>query len=55
MKNILNQLQIKKEKILQQIGELGDFRQGSLSPRYQKCKKDYCHCAGKDNHGYSPY
>ena len=45
MKNILNQLQIKKEKILQQIGELGDFRQGSLSPRYRKCGKPYCHCA----------
>jgi len=55
MKNILNQLQIKKEKILQQIGELGDFRQGSLSPRYRKCGKPYCHCAGKDNPGYSPY
>ena len=54
MKNILNQLQIKKEKILQQIGELGDFRQGSLSPRYRKCGKPYCHCAKEDSKGHGP-
>ena len=54
MKNILNQLQIKKEKILQQIGELGDFRQGSLSPRYRKCGKPYCHCAKEGSKGHGP-
>ena len=54
MENILNQLQIKKEKILQQIGELGDFRQGSLSPRYRKCGKPYCHCAKEGSKGHGP-
>ena len=52
--NVLDKLQIKKEKILQQIGELGDFRQGSLSPRYRKCGKSYCHCAKEGSKGHGP-
>jgi hypothetical protein len=54
MENILNKLQIKKEKILQQISKLDDFRQGSLSPRYRKCGKPYCHCAKEDSKGHGP-
>jgi len=45
MEEILDKLQIQKDKILQKISELDDFRQGSLSPRYRKCGKLYCHCA----------
>ena len=52
--NLSERLQVQKEKILQQIGELGDFRQGSLSPRYRKCGKSYCHCAKKGSKGHGP-
>ena len=52
--NVLEKLQVQKEKILQQISELGDFRQGSLSPRYRKCGKSYCHCAQKGSKGHGP-
>ena len=54
MENILNTLQEQKETILQQIDELGDFRQGSLSPRYRKCGKPYCHCAQEGSKGHGP-
>ena len=54
MENMLDKLQIKKEKILQQISKLDDFRQGSLSPRYRKCGKPYCHCAKEGSKGHGP-
>lgn len=54
MKNIIDKLYIQKETILQQIRELGDFRQGSLSPRYRKCGKPYCHCAKEGSKGHGP-
>ncbi|NQT58059.1 MAG: hypothetical protein HQ557_03650 [Bacteroidetes bacterium] len=54
MENILDNLQVQKETILQQIGELGEFRQGSLSPRYRKCGKPYCHCAQEGSKGHGP-
>ena len=52
--NSLTKLQGQKEKILQKIGELGEFRQGSLSPRYRKCGKPYCHCAKEGAKGHGP-
>ena len=52
--NLSERLQVQKEKILRQIGELGDFRQGSLSPRYRKCGKPYCHCAKKGSKWHGP-
>lgn len=54
MKNIFDNLNATKEKILQQIRELDDFRQGSLSPRYRKCGKPYCHCAKEGSEGHGP-
>jgi len=54
MENILDTLQEQKKLILQQIDELGDFRQGSLSPRYRKCGKPYCHCAQDGSKGHGP-
>lgn len=52
--NKLSNLQMQKEKILRQISELNDFRQGSLSPRYRKCGKPYCHCAQEGSQGHGP-
>ncbi len=50
----IESLQSKKKQILQTISELGDFRQGSLSPRYRKCGKPYCHCAKEGSKGHGP-
>ena len=44
----------KRKKVLQEIEGLGDFRQGSLSPRYRKCGKNYCHCAKEGAQGHGP-
>lgn len=54
MGNAFDKLQMKKEEILQKISGLGDFRQGSLSPRYRKCGKSYCHCAKEGSKGHGP-
>lgn len=50
----IKELQFKKKQILQTIRELDDFRQGSLSPRYRKCGKPYCHCAKEGSKGHGP-
>ena len=50
MGNPLGRLNRQKE----QIDELGDFRQGSLSPRYRKSGKSYCHCAKEGSKGHGP-
>lgn len=54
MENLIDKLNKQKEDILQQIRELDDFRQGSLSPRYRKCGKPYCHCAKEGSKGHGP-
>ena len=54
MEHVLDTLNRQKENILQHIDELGDFRQGSLSPRYRKCGKSYCHCAKEGSQGHGP-
>jgi len=43
-----------KDHILDQIKSLDVFRQGSLSPRYRKCGKPYCHCAQEGSKGHGP-
>ena len=52
--DLLGNLRVQKKQILQQIDDLDDFRQGSLSPRYRKCGKPYCHCAKEDSKGHGP-
>jgi hypothetical protein len=47
-------LHTRKKRILKTISELDDFRQGSLSPRYRKCGKPYCHCAKEGSKGHGP-
>lgn len=53
-KNTLEELRHRKKKILQEISTVDDFRQGSLSPRYRKCGKPYCHCAKEGAKGHGP-
>ena len=54
MGNLFDKLNTQKNTILHQIKDLGDFRQGSLSPRYRKCGKPYCHCAKEGSKGHGP-
>lgn len=51
----LNELQNRVNKLIQQLSDLKPFRQGSLTARYHKCGKDYCHCAREGDPGHGPY
>ncbi|MFA7567318.1 MAG: DUF6788 family protein [Alkalispirochaeta sp.] len=53
-KSTIDRLYSEKQQILHTISKLGDFRQGSLSPRYRKCGKPYCHCAKEGSKGHGP-
>jgi len=52
--NKLKDLFIEKEQIFERIKNLPPFRQGSLSPRFRKCGKPYCHCAQPGSKGHGP-
>jgi hypothetical protein len=52
--NTLDELRKRKKLMLQEIGKLDDFRQGSFSPRYRKCGKSCCHCAKEGAQGHGP-
>jgi len=54
MSKKLNELYHLKDQILDKIRSLTPFRQGSLSPRYRKCGKPYCHCAQPGSKGHGP-
>lgn len=53
-KETLEELQDEKKRLIREISELEDFRQGSLSPRYRKCGKPNCHCAQEGSKGHGP-
>jgi hypothetical protein len=36
------------------LAAIGDFRPGSLVPRFRKCGKPLCHCARKGDPGHGP-
>ena len=50
----IESLHERKRQILHAMSTLDDFRQGSLSPRYRKCGKPYCHCAQEGSKGHGP-
>ena len=49
------QLEQRRRQIKQAIVELGDLRPGSLVVRYQRCGKEYCHCAQPGARGHGPF
>ncbi len=51
----LQELQNHVNELIQQLSDLKPFRQGSLTARYHKCGKDYCHCAKEGDPGHGPY
>ena len=51
----LQELQNQANELVRQLLDLKPFRQGSLTARYHKCGRDYCHCARKGDPGHGPY
>lgn len=54
MEKALEDLEVKRKDIYQQIEALGDFRPGIISVNYRKCGKKNCACYQKDHPGHGP-
>ena len=54
MQKTLRGLLEERTRILKAIGELGDFRPGSISTTTGKCGTRTCHCHRPDDPGHGP-
>jgi hypothetical protein len=50
----LYELEKEKKRLLREIQNLGDMRNGSLSIRYQRCSKTPCVCDDPKHPGHGP-
>jgi hypothetical protein len=53
MAEALSQLEIQRDRVVQEIARLGDFRRGSITTITGRCGKANCRChqAGQPGHG----
>ena len=54
MPESLQDLEIRRSKILHQFSTLGDLRAGSISAVVRRCGKPGCHCAKSGDPGHDP-
>ncbi len=54
MKDTVEDLERQRDALYRQLGELGDFRRGTISVNYRKCGKVYCACARAGHPGHGP-
>jgi hypothetical protein len=47
-------LEARRAELCAQLGEVGDFRRGSLNAVYRKCGKPNCACAAPGHQGHGP-
>ena len=45
----------RRDELRQELAQVADLRQGSLSSRYRRCGKPRCHCAQEGDPGHGPY
>ena len=50
----LDQLEVERERLYQELSGIGDFRRGSISANYRRCGKPNCACAQPDHPGHGP-
>lgn len=50
----LPELVAQREQLYARLGELGDFRRGSVSENYRRCGKANCACARAGHRGHGP-
>lgn len=50
----LSELEAERERLYQQLSQVGDFRRGSVSENWRKCGKLNCACAAPDHPGHGP-
>ncbi len=54
MPNALQELDSVRDKLRQQLLKVGDFRPGTIYPRFRKCGKKNCVCAQTGHPGHGP-
>ena len=47
-------LEARRQQVLEQVAELGDFRSGSICAVVTRCGKPTCHCARAKDPGHGP-
>jgi Family of unknown function (DUF6788) len=50
----LAELERRRGELYAELGQLGDFRRGSLNEAFRKCGKPNCACAAPDHPGHGP-
>ena len=50
----LQSLESQRARVLEQFGELGDLRPGSVVAVHRRCGKPNCHCARPKDPGHGP-
>jgi len=54
MEDALKVLEEKRKVVYKKIGEIGDFRRGTISVNYRKCGKKNCICTKSGHPGHGP-
>jgi hypothetical protein len=54
MTHNINELELKKKSLHEELANLGDFRRGTISVNYRKCGKKNCACAKPGHPGHGP-
>ena len=50
----LPDLEDQRAQLYAELGDVGDFRRGSITENYRKCGKGNCACAAPDHPGHGP-
>jgi hypothetical protein len=50
----LPELEAERDRLYAQLGDVGDFRRGSVSENWRRCGKPNCACAAPDHPGHGP-
>lgn len=50
----LPELEAERNRLLAQLGRIGDFRRGSVSENWRRCGKPNCACAAPGHPGHGP-
>jgi hypothetical protein len=54
MEQTMASLQRHREKLLKELGQIGNFRRGNISVNYRKCGKANCVCSQPKHRGHGP-
>lgn len=50
----LKRLEAERERLLDELSQLGDFRRGSIACNYRRCGKAGCACSSPGHPGHGP-